>query len=136
MVGFSPAFGDSPICMIKLRATHFLPLCAADKNSERWRSAQKDGWDAASLKALCREALASLRAAAGENLAAPFGRHAGTEAMAALAYQFAGLICAFHVLTLTTSEKTGFIGDWLWNVKPLSFPFLKKRYFASCLLCS
>lgn len=45
---------------------------------------------------LGREALAALGAAAGQNVTATHGRHAGAEAVAALADEFRGLISALH----------------------------------------
>jgi hypothetical protein len=42
------------------------------------------------------QALAATRAAGSENLAATDSGEAGAEAVAALADQFAGLICALH----------------------------------------
>jgi|HigsolmetaGSP11D_1036233.scaffolds.fasta_scaffold07351_2 hypothetical protein len=50
-----------------------------------------------SLGELGRQALAATRATGGENLAATVGRHAGTEAMTALADEFGGLIGALHL---------------------------------------
>jgi hypothetical protein len=42
------------------------------------------------------KALAALRAAASEHLAAILGRHAGPEAMTAFPHQLARLVCALH----------------------------------------
>src|SRR5580704_2228379 len=42
------------------------------------------------------QTLAAASAAGGEDLAAAGGREAGTEAVTALAHQFAGLICPLH----------------------------------------
>jgi hypothetical protein len=57
---------------------------------------------------LGRQTLAALRAAPCENLHAACRFHALTEAMAALAHQFARLICALHVkLRLVNSSAAG-----------------------------
>jgi hypothetical protein len=69
-------------------------------NGEEVRPLPKPIHDEISLRAaqpgLGAQALAAARAACGENLAAARRGEAGTEAMAALAHQFAGLICPLH----------------------------------------
>jgi hypothetical protein len=56
---------------------------------------------------LSREALAALGAAARQHVAATNCRHAMTEAMAALAHDFAGLVGAFHVKYSIASKPRG-----------------------------
>ena len=51
------------------------------------------------VRPLGREALAALGAAAGQNVAATDSRHAGAEAVAALADEFRRLVGALHVRT-------------------------------------
>jgi polysaccharide deacetylase 2 family uncharacterized protein YibQ len=46
---------------------------------------------------LSRQFLAALRAAASQNLTATGSSHARAKTVAALAYQFAGLIGTFHI---------------------------------------
>ena len=55
--------------------------------------------------ALGRKALTALGAAAGDHSAATHSRHAGAEAVAACADEFARLIGAFHVTNSTYSKK-------------------------------
>jgi hypothetical protein len=56
---------------------------------------------------LSGKALAALGAAAGDDLLAVHGRHAGTEAVAALADEGARLICAFHHGRLRKTYASG-----------------------------
>jgi len=59
--------------------------------SNRWRKRQKPA-----RPSLCAEFFAPLCAPQGQDPAAALGRHASTEAVAALAHQFARLIRPFH----------------------------------------
>jgi hypothetical protein len=53
------------------------------------------------------EPLAPLRAARSDYLAAALGRHAGAEAVAALAHQFARLVGPFHGVYLRCARDYG-----------------------------
>jgi hypothetical protein len=54
------------------------------------------GTDAKTADASGTQAFAAVPPSSGNDLAAAFGRHAGTKAMPALAHDFAGLIGPFH----------------------------------------
>ena len=57
-----------------------------------------------------RQALAAVGAASSDDLAATLGRHAGTEAMAALANELARLIRPLHVTSPVRDRRRGAIG--------------------------
>lgn len=61
-----------------------------------FESRQREGFQRAPPLILSGDALAALGTAAGKNLAALLGGHTRTEPVAALADEFARLICAFH----------------------------------------
>ena len=96
------AGGWSPwgrICRMRPGAAHFLPLAAAAKKLDRFLSVTifLGATTPPDLPVgLGGQLLATLGAAAGNDFTAVFGRHAGSVTVAALAHQFAGLICTFH----------------------------------------
>lgn len=51
------------------------------------------------IQILGNQLLAASGAAAGENLTAIFGGHAGAKTVGAFAFQIAGLECSFHDIT-------------------------------------
>lgn len=75
-------------------------------------------------KTLGRQFLAPLRAAAGDDLAAGFSRHARAKAVAPLADQFARLVGAFHV-RLQFLKNRAFIGCCIRQVKFGGLPAAK-----------
>ena len=77
------------ICNIKVPATNFLPLAAADRKSLRFLIVSRDN-------GLSGKALAAFGPAGVDDPAAPDGGHACTETVAAFANEIAGLERAFH----------------------------------------
>lgn len=79
------------------------PLFAVSGNGQEFGAFLKNfefATRGAQAKTLGRKLFAALRAAAGQNLAATLGCHAGAKAMTALTDQLAGLISTFHVSIL------------------------------------